>query len=151
MKIKSLVITLGSVALVGISCASAFLSYAETDESVSITEVSTANYEEMLAPYREILDDFNSTHGTTYGFMTDEQLVCYNINREEYFEEMVEIYCNMTAEEFYNVFEVAYNNDKGEGISAENLPYYEEEASTGELKDFTNPFNNTIVVPLDID
>lgn len=57
MKIKPLLIALGSVALVGVSCTSAFLSYAQTDDdnTTSMTEVDIADkgYSIENLPYYE--------------------------------------------------------------------------------------------------
>ncbi len=151
MKIKPFIIALGSIALVGISCTSAFFSFAQTDDenTGSVTEASVSDYEEALAPYRKVLDDFNSTHGTTYSFMTDEQLARHNMNREEYLKETADIYSGMTLEEFENILETAYRNDMG--LSAEPLPYYHEEENEGERVTVSVPVEGELVCPLDND
>lgn len=131
MKIKPLIIALSGIALAGTVCTSAFFSYAQTESTVQAEEISTSDYEEILAPYQKVFDEFNSTHDTTYGFMTEEQLASHNMNREEYLKEMVNIYGSMTTEEFENFLETAYNNDKG--YYAENLPYYETEENVEEV------------------
>lgn len=148
MKIKPLIIALGSLALVGIFCTSAFLSYAQTDENTSIVKADVSDYEEILVPYQNVFDEFNSNHNTTYGFMTEEQLSAHNINREEYLKKMVDKYSNMTLEEFEYFLEKAYMNDKG--ISAENLPYYHEETDE-EAVIVSIDSDKNLVCPLNID
>lgn len=133
MKIKPLIIALSGIVLAGTICTSAFFSYAQADSesTVQAEEISTSDYEEILTPYQKVFDEFNSTHDTTYGFMTEEQLARHNMNREEYLKEMVNIYGSMTTEEFENFLETTYNNSKE--CYAENLPYYKTEENVEEV------------------
>ncbi|MDE7121288.1 MAG: hypothetical protein K2O42_03910 [Oscillospiraceae bacterium] len=66
-----------------------------------------ADFAEVFAPYQEVLEEFNSLHGTTYGIMTDEQLQMFNMSRQEYEEDMISAYSCMTLEEFKNGLEIA--------------------------------------------
>lgn len=111
-KIKIKVI-LSSIVLTGTVCVISFISYYKNN---------TLDYKEILAPYQNVFDEFNKTHGTSYGFMTEEQLSRHNMNHDEYLKQMVDEYSNMTLDEFKNFLEETYNKD----ISAENLPYYKE-------------------------
>ncbi|MBO5164474.1 MAG: hypothetical protein J6B75_08590 [Ruminococcus sp.] len=134
---KKLFALLGVASLVGVLSTSIFVSYADGDDkSVPETKNESVDYEAILSPYRNVFDDFNKSHGTTYGFMTDEQLTLHNIDKEEYLQDVVNEYSNMTAEEFWAVLEEAYSNDVGsqsdEGkISADIMPYYPNETQSG--------------------
>lgn len=99
--------------------------------------------EDLLLPYRNVFDEFNATHGTTYGFMTDEQLSAHNMNRDEYYQEMENVYTAMTVDEFIEMLENAYIEDmkfmqeqqgiavsQTGNISADTLPYYIKEENT---------------------
>ncbi|MDE6424827.1 MAG: hypothetical protein K2K89_01625 [Ruminococcus sp.] len=127
-------IMLGCVALAGVICTSSFLSYAQNDDTaVTGTAAENPDYEEMLAPYENVFNEFNNSHGTNYGFMTNEQLERFGKSREEYQKEMVEEYASMTPEEFENYLEEAYIKDiqfTQEQFSVDNLPYYQKEEET---------------------
>lgn len=121
------------IALAGTIGTMSFISYAQNDD-IPVTETTndTPDYEEILSPYQDVFNEFNNTHGTKYGFMTDEQLTSHNMNREEYLKKMVDTYSGMTSEEFYNFLEEAYINDISAGqqdAHAENLPYYQQETT----------------------
>ena len=128
------------VAVTGIVCTSS-LSYAQGDDvSVFETPAENLNYEEMLAPYENIFNEFNNSHGTNYGFMTDEQLERFGKSCEEYQKEMVEEYASMTPEEFEQFLDETYLEDQKflsemeaysneQKLSPENLPYYQKEES----------------------
>lgn len=173
--LKSKVI-LGCAALVGVICTSSFLSYAKNDDT-AITETVTENsdneavtenpdYGEILAPYENIFDEFNNSHGTNYGFMTDEQLERAGKSREEYEKEMVEEYGSMTPEEFEAFLDEAYskdqeflaemeaygahpaddaevtetvaeNSDTEKKLSPQNLPYYQKEEPENKDKEIS--------------
>lgn len=85
MKIKPLIITLGSIALVGISCTSAFISYAQTDDenTGSVTEDSVLCYEKTYMnckkAYAENLpyyEEKNEGERVTVSVSPDENLFC---------------------------------------------------------------------------
>ncbi|MCM1313834.1 MAG: hypothetical protein NC205_02550 [Prevotella sp.] len=134
-------IMLGCVVLAGVICTSSFLSYAQNDDTaVTGTAAENPDYEEMLAPYENVFNEFNNSHGTNYGFMTDEQLERFGKSREEYQKEMVEEYASMTPEEFEQFLDETYSEDqkflsemeaysKEQKLSPENLPYYQKEES----------------------
>lgn len=132
-------VILGCVILAGVICTSSFLSYAQNDNAVVIgIETENPDYEEMLAPYENVFNEFNNSHGTNYGFMTDDQLERLGKSREEYQREMVEEYASMTPEEFEQFLDEAYSEDQkfleateefSQKLSPENMPYYQKEES----------------------
>lgn len=134
------------IALAGTVCTGSFISYAQNDD-IPITETTdnTPDYEEILAPYQDVFNEFNNTHGTKYGFMTDEQLTSHNMSREEYLKKMVDTYSGMTSEEFYKVLEEAYINNVSaykQESHAENLPYYKQEITNNSLRVHRIPDKN---------
>ncbi len=79
-------------------------SYIETDENA-------IDYDALLEPYRTAFDEFNKSHGTTYGFMSDEQLEQHNMDKQQYLKEMADVYSKMNIKEFYDNLEKAYEAD----------------------------------------
>ena len=161
--LNKLIIALSSLA-VGFVCISCIDIH---DKAVSSDVNEKLDYVSLLLPYENALNDFNNTHGTSYRFltnMTDEELNIRNINRDEYLEEMVNTYADMTMEEFESVLEQAYKNDISETLpysqketeeelvcynndtlSAENLPYYQKETTEEELVTVFVDSNNNII------
>lgn len=143
---SGLKVMLCCIALAGTIGTTSFISYAKND-NIPVTETTddTPDYEEILSPYQDVFNEFNNTHGTKYGFMTDEQLNSHNMNREEYLKEMVDTYSGMTYEEFYNVLEEAYINDVSadkQKPHAENLPYYKRKTTGNSLRVHRVPDKN---------
>lgn len=108
---KSFLVLLVSASLVGVLSASMIVIHANSDDKI-VSENEAVDYEAILSPYQKVFDDFNSSHGTTYGFMTDEQLSLHNMDKEEYLKNVVDEYSDMTAEEFMAVLEEAYSHEK---------------------------------------
>lgn len=79
-------------------------SYIETDENA-------IDYDALLEPYRTAFDEFNKSHGTTYGFMSDEQLELHKMDKQQYLKEIAEFYSKMSIAEFYDYLENAYRED----------------------------------------
>lgn len=69
---KCFITAIFSLVLSETLCMPLFSGYAESDS------------ENLLIPYRNTMNEFNNSHGTTYSFMTDEQLSTHNIDRDEY-------------------------------------------------------------------
>ena len=89
--------------------------------------------EDSLMPYRNAFDEFNATHGTNYGFATDEQLSRIGMD----YQEVEDFYTAMTLDEFTEYLENIYVADmefmesqkdiatpQTNGISADTMPYY---------------------------
>lgn len=72
---------------------------------------NTLDYDTLLEPYRTAFDEFNKSHGTTYGFMSDEQLELHKMDKQQYLKETAEFYSKMSIEEFYDYLENAYRED----------------------------------------
>lgn len=127
---RKFIITLSCMIFTGILSTSAFAVHARNNkkaENKSLNE--NVSYEKILSPYQNVFNEFNSSHGTTYGFMTDEQLSLHHMDKEEYFKNVVDEYGDMTTEEFRGILEKAYADENK--ISADNLPYYQEEPQPG--------------------
>lgn len=167
MNAKSKIALICCVAVTGIICASSFLSYAQDDDtSVSETTAENPDYEEMLAPYENMFDEFNKSHGTTYGFATEEQMERIGKSREEYQKEMVEKYAGMTPEEFEQYLDEMYARDQQflsemesysedqrfsiekqayseeQGLSPQNLPYYQKDESEVKKQNVSIPIDD---------
>lgn len=95
--------------------------------------------EDSLMPYRNAFDEFNATHGTNYGFATDEQLSRIGMD----YQAVEDFYTAMTLDEFSEYLETLYVNDmefmesqkdiatpQTNGISADTMPYYIKEELT---------------------
>ena len=104
--------------------------------------------EDKLLPYRDMLQEFNTTHSTTYGFTTDEQLERTGSD----YQEIEDFYTAMTLDEFSEYLENIYVADmefmesqkdiaipQSAGISADTMPYYIKEEPTGEQVHFCVP------------
>lgn len=130
---KKLLIPLSCIALAGITSASVLAVYSRSsDKSAIKASNEDIDYEAVLLPYQDLLDEFNSSHGTTYGFMTDEQLAQHHMDKEEYLKNAANEYSGMTAKEFMGILEEAYADENK--ISADVLPYYQEEPQSGTVK-----------------
>ena len=79
-------------------------SYIETAEN-------SIDYDALLEPYRTAFDEFNKSHGTTYGFMSDEKLELHKMDKQQYLKEIAEFYSKMSIAEFYDYLENAYRED----------------------------------------
>lgn len=127
---KKIIITLSCMVLTGIISASAFVVHARDSKKAANKDLNEiVSYEEILHPYQNIFNEFNSAHGTTYGFMTDEQLELHHMDKEEYLKNVVDEYGNMTTEEFRQILEEAYANENRS--SAGNLPYFQDDSLKG--------------------
>ncbi len=127
---RKIITAFSCMALIGVLSASAFAVYAKNDKGTENNILNENNdYEKILSPYQNVFNEFNSAHGTTYGFMTDEQLSLHNMDKEEYLKNVVDEYGSMTTEEFKEVLEKAYADENK--ASAENLPYYQEDTQSG--------------------
>lgn len=130
---KKLLIPLSCIALAGITSVSALAVYSRNNDKSAIKASNEdIDYEAVLSPYQDLLDEFNSSHGTTYGFMTDEQLALHHMDKDEYLKNAANEYSGMTEKEFIGILEKAYANDHK--ISADNLPYYQEEPQSGTVE-----------------
>ncbi|MDE6832743.1 MAG: hypothetical protein K2J39_00630 [Ruminococcus sp.] len=123
-----------SVALSAVVCMPLASGYAECEN------------EDKLLPYRDMLQDFNTTHGTTYGFATDEQLERTGSD----YKTAEDFYTALTMEEFSEYLENIYVADmefmesqkdfaipQSDGISADTMPYYIKEEPIGEQVEFS--------------
>lgn len=141
------------IPIVSLMCCAFSGSYLELEMSTAQASIDTdyiESFEEMFAPYQKVLDDFNFSHGTTYGVLTDEQLAHQNKSRQKYYEDMMRIYSNTTPEELKNNLENAYESDpmlsNSDNISIvvnqqssdlallpKHLPYYEHSEESEKL------------------
>ena len=127
-----------SVAMSAVVCMPLASGYAECEN------------EDKLLPYRDMLQEFNATHSTTYGFATDEQLERINSD----YKTVEDFYTAMTMEEFSEYLENIYVNDMAfmkslqdiapplnddSTITADTMPYYIKEEPTGEQVHFCVP------------
>ena len=150
MAIRKWAILIVTFSLVGLLSTSANIAYANSNNtSVSDSQNASIDYETLLLPYQKALDDFNSLHETSYGFMTDEQLTRHDMDRQEYLKTMVDTYTSMTIDEFNELLELAYKNDiNNHSSSAETLPYYQI-PSSNDIIEVDIPQNATVApVPL---
>lgn len=136
MMAKKMTIFITTFSVVVILSISAIIAHANNNNSNAYeSEIQSSNYEKILEPYRNAFEIFNSTHGTTYGFLTDEQLSNYNIDKMTYLQNVVEEYSTMTIDEFMSTLEAAYYNDN----SAQNLPYYQAESQSNQTYAYSCP------------
>ena len=119
-----------SVAMSAVVCMPLASGYAECEN------------EDSLLPYRNAFDEFNATHGTNYGFATDEQLSRIGMD----YQKVEDFYTAMTLDEFSEYLETLYINDmaflqeqQDNTISADTMPYYIKEEPTGEQVHFCVP------------
>ena len=107
----------------------------------------------MFAPFQEVLDEFNATHGTSYSVVNQEELdhllESEHKTKEEFYQDMIDHYSKMTPEEFNAQLEQTYEQDIAQpsaGIptqtantaayfpdsspAAEHLPYFNQTEPT---------------------
>ncbi|MDE6671212.1 MAG: hypothetical protein K2K16_03355 [Ruminococcus sp.] len=135
---KRFVTAILSVAMSAVVCMPLASGYAECEN------------EDSLLPYRDMLQVFNATHGTTYAFATDEQLERTGSD----YKTVEDFYTAMTLDEFSEYLENIYvadmefmeslkdiatplNDDNT--ITADTMPYYIKEEPIGEQVEFSVP------------
>lgn len=99
--------------------------------------LTVEDYEEILEPYQKVIDSFNLNYGTTYGFLTDEQMLLQNIDKLSYLQNVAEEYSKMTEDEFAEVLKNAYYND--DSYSYKNTPYNQIEAESNQIQTYSCP------------
>lgn|SRR5574344_2176774 len=103
-----------------------------SNDNIIQNELNTNDYESLLEPYQKQFIEFNNLHGTSYGFMTDEQLRLHNMDKQEYLKNISSVYTNMSLDEFNDYLEKIYDNAlalNNGNVTPEILPYFEPDLS----------------------